>query len=128
MLINLYTLVANNLDFGTGFEPPSTAYSEGSTTQEGAIKNLELFLSNLIGFLTILASLFFLVYFFVASFQWVTSGGDSGKAQKARDRMLQGALGLIIIIAAYSIIGLIGKIVGLDILNPREAIERIIPT
>lgn len=122
------SLIAATRDIPLGpIEPVTDAYSQGSTTTAGALSNLELFLSNLIGFMTTLAAIFFIVYFFMGAFGWVTSGGDKGKTEKAREQITQGVLGLVLIIAAYAIIGLIGSIIGLDILTPGEQIRKLIP-
>lgn len=90
-----------------------------------SLSNLEIVVSRIIGGLTIVASIFFVVYFFLASFTWVTAGGDAGKIQKARDQMVQAALGLVVIILAYSIMGAIGTVLGINILNPAQQIEDI---
>lgn len=91
------------------------------------INSLETYVSDIIGVITILAALFFIVYAFTAGFEWVTAGGDSGKVGKARDRLLWSTLGLVLIVAAYSIIGLIGSLVGLNLLDLSKMINNIIP-
>lgn len=128
MSFTVFSLLAatRNVPLGT-IDPVTDAYSKGSTTEAGALTNLELFISNLIGFLTTLAAIFFIIYFFMGAFGWVTSGGDKGKTEKAREQITQGVLGLVLIIAAYAIIGLIGSIIGLDILSPGEQIKKFIP-
>ena len=110
------------------FSPPTSAYSAGSAKGvDEATANLELFISNIIGFLTVLGGIFFVVQFVLAAFNWITSGGDSSKIQKARDKMVQGALRLIVVIASYALIGLIGSIIGLDLLNVGKQIENLVP-
>ena len=111
------------------FSPPSDAYSAGAATPDGgvALTNLETFLSNIIGFLTILGGIFFIVYFLIGGLTWVTSGGDSGKVGKARNQMIQGVIGLVVIVAAYSIIGIVGNIVGLNLLTPAASLRTLIP-
>ena len=130
MLTILATLLAqatNPIDLG-GFTPPTDAFSVDSATDEvAAVNNLELMISNVVGFLTVFAGLFFIIQFVMASFSWVTSGGDSGKLQKARDKMVQGVLGLIIIISSYALIGLIGNIIGLDLVNIGDQILLLNP-
>lgn len=98
-------------------------------TKDGAgfIASLELYLSDIIGLITALAALFFIVYAFLAAFQMATAGGDSGKVTKAKDRLTWGVLGLVLIVATYSIIGLIGSLVGISILSPGELIQSITP-
>lgn len=128
MSFTVFSLLAATKDVPLGtIDPVTDAYSRGSTTETGALSNLELFLSNLIGFMTTLAAIFFIIYFFIGAFGWVTSGGDKGKTEKAREQITQGVLGLVLIIAAYAIIGLVGSIIGLDILTPGAQIKKLIP-
>ncbi len=122
----MLTLISQATDLG-GFTPPTTAYSQDSNTPDGALSNLETFVSNALGVITTVATLFFIIYFIMGAFKWVAAGGDAGKVQKARDEMTQSVLGLILIVAAYGLIGLVGKIVGLTILDPVTMIRTIIP-
>jgi hypothetical protein len=119
--------IAKTIDIG-GFTPPSDAYSTGSETAEGALSNLELFISNIIGFITAIGGVFFVLYFVIGAFEWISSGGDKGKVEKARNRMINGAIGLVILVASYAIIGLLGSFIGLDLLNPAEQIRSITDT
>ena len=124
MFTFLPTLIAQ---FGDGIQPPTEAYSVDGTTQEGVLANFDLILSNVLGLFTIFGGIFFVIYFLIAGIQWISSGGDSGKLTEARNKIIQGVIGLIILVAAYGIIGLIGTIVGIDIINPVTQLEKIIP-
>lgn len=121
----MLTLIAQ---FGGGFDTGNAPFTDGIETNEGALRNLELFISSVIGVLTVFATIFFIVYFLIAAVSWVTSGGDSGKLQSARERMLHGVIGLVIVVAAYGIIGLVGSIIGFDILNPAATLLEVAPT
>ncbi|NCO12480.1 MAG: hypothetical protein COZ34_03275 [Candidatus Pacebacteria bacterium CG_4_10_14_3_um_filter_34_15] len=120
----LPTLIAQ---FGDGITSPSKAYTEGGTTRPGVLANFDLIISNLLGLFTIIGALIFVVYFLIAAIQWITAGGDAGKLTEAREKIIQGVLGLVILVAAYGILGLIGTLVGIDILNPVTQLEEIIP-
>ena len=122
----LSTLLAQ---FGsTGFTPPSSAFSQDSDTESGLVENVVKLLSNIIGFITLLGGLFFIVYLFLAAFEWLSAGGDSGKVEKARNRIMQGVLGLIVMVMAYSIIGIISRIVGIDLINLGTTIKTLKPS
>lgn len=111
-------------NFGTqGIQPPSTVFGNPNTSPT---VQLETMISTGIGILTIVAGLFFVFYFFLAAIKWMTAGGDAGQIQKARDEMIQGVMGLVIIVAAYGVIGLIGTIFGIDLLNPAAQINEIV--
>jgi len=110
----------------TGFEPQSkTRYT--NIVGGNPLDNLVIFLSNLLGIITIVGALFFIVYFFIAAFNWVTGGDDSGKVEKARNKMVQGVLGLVVIVMSYSLIGLIGTIIGIDLINLEKTLCSIVP-
>jgi hypothetical protein len=96
-------------------------------TNDSIINTLVKFLSNLIGVITVLGGLFFIVYFFLGAFEWITSGGDSGKVEQARNKILHATLGLIVMVVAYSVIGIIGKLIGLDLINLRETVLEVVP-
>jgi len=48
--------------------------------------------------------------------------------EKARNRMTQGVLGLIVMVMAYSIIGIISHIIGLDLINLGDTIKTLKPS
>ncbi len=100
--------------------------NKGSNSNTQVLKNLELFISQILGILTVVASLFFIVNMILAAVNWITAGGDSGKISKARDAMVQNTIGLIIVVASYGLIGLIGSVVGLQVLRPAEVLQTIL--
>jgi len=107
--------------------PPSEKFGVDVTAGPVPVLiSLEVIISSVVGILTVIAGIFFVIFFFLAAFKWQTAGGDSGKVQKARDEMIQGVIGMIIIVAAYGIIGIIGSVVGIDILNPASRIFEIV--
>jgi hypothetical protein len=62
-----------------------------------------------------------IVYFLWGGYEWIYAGGDSAKVQKARDKMTQAAIGMIILVSSFVIIGFISTLffgTNFDILNP----------
>ncbi|MEA2057012.1 MAG: pilin [Patescibacteria group bacterium] len=128
MIINLLTTLIAQNPLGPGFQPPDPdGYNPKTVTEETILDTLVTFLSNLIGFFTVLGGLFFIVYFCMGAFQWISSGGDSGKVEKARNRMMHSTLGLIVMVVSYSLIGIIGRVIGLDLIDLKTTIGNIIP-
>jgi hypothetical protein len=116
-------------DQGLGtLQAPSAQFgANDAVAQPGEVLNsLETIISTGLGVLTVVAGIFFLIFFFMAAFKWQTAGGEAAKVQKARDEMVQGVIGMILIVAAYGIIGLIGSIIGIDILNPAAVISDLV--
>jgi hypothetical protein len=82
-------------------------------------------IGNLIGFLTILAALFFIFQIIFAGYQWIGSGGDKNSTQAAQSKLTNSVLGLVIVTAAWMIVGIIGKILGINILNPGDILQTL---
>jgi len=61
-----------------------------------------------------LAVLFFFVW---GAVEWITAGGDSGKIEKARDKITQSVIGMVILVASFTIIGVINTIFFGDSIN-----------
>lgn len=57
-----------------------------------------------------LLAFFYMVW---GGIDWITSGGDKGKLESARNKVIQSALGLIVLAAAYAIFFLITNLLGI---------------
>lgn len=94
---------------------PFTAATAGVDTE-----NL---ISTVVGFLTIVAGISFILYFIIAGFSWITAGGDPEKVKKAQQNITNALVGIVIVAIAYTVTAIIGSILGFDILNPAQVIE-----
>lgn len=74
-------------------------------------------ISTVLGVTTISAGLWFMFQIFSGAFQWLTSGGDKQALENARKRLTHAVIGLLLVVLAYALIGIVGLIIGLDILN-----------
>lgn len=106
----------------TGYEPTLEANASGNAPDV-----FESIMSNIVGFLTILSGLYFFVMFIIGGLGWASAGGDSGKVDTAKNRMTNGVIGLIIVVAAYSVIFIVGTVLGIKILQPGEEIIKLSP-
>jgi NADH:ubiquinone oxidoreductase subunit 6 (subunit J) len=57
-----------------------------------------------------LGSVLVMVYFIWGSIDWITSGGDKGKTEAARNKITQAAIGLIVLVSSFTLVGFIGKL------------------
>ena len=89
----------------------------------GQINNI---FTMIFGFLTIVGGLAFLIYFSVGGIQWITAGGDQQKVDTAKSYMTNGAVGMIVIAAAYAIVTIVGEVLGFTILDPAGLIDTIV--
>lgn len=131
-LFHFYSIVqaqSDTLNLGPvespgGWNPEAIATGDN----EQATDTLEKVISMLIGVATTLSSMFFVIQLFIAGLNYITAGGDSGKIEAAKLRMQQSAIGLGIVVMIYSVLGIIGKVMGIDILNPGQTLLNIIGT
>lgn len=93
--------------------------------QEKVGNKLNTVVSGIIGFMTIIAALWFLFQILIGGYGWISSGGDKQAIEQARDRIIYSVIGLITVVSAWVIVGIIGTIIGLDILNPGKVILNI---
>jgi len=119
VLIGLATTVkqvaaqgASPADIFGAITPPAgvSAYDAQAAASGGGL-GLMFFFSNIVKILTIVAGLWVLVNFLMAGFSIVTGGGDSGSTKKAYDKILYSVIGLVIIVASYTLIALVSLIV-----------------
>ena len=111
---------------GLGGTLDGLGYSPG-TTIESASSGLSSLISNIIGFLTIIAGISFLIYFTVGGLSWITAGGDTGKIEEAKNKMTGGAIGMVIVVSAWAISWIIGQVLGVNFLNPAESLQNLGP-
>jgi len=99
-------------------------YQPGTSLQEstGAIERI---ISNVLVVVTVVAGLSFILYFLLGGLNWIIAGGDKGKIEKAKGMMTNGAIGMIVIAVSYTITYIVGKALGIDILNPATIINNI---
>lgn len=81
--------------------------------------------SVIIGFLTTLAALWFIIRIVLGGISWLSSGGDQKSLQGAQQTITNAIIGLAIVVASYAIISVIGTLLGLDILNPAKVLQLI---
>ncbi len=117
---------------GPGLGPFGTITKELASGEAGGVTGLQKvsnIISGIIGILTVAAGIWFMIQFLIGSFYWITSGGDKGKLQEAKNRITHAFIGLIIVIAGWSIIALMGKFFNFDILlsEPRTIIRGLYP-
>lgn len=111
----------------TGPGAIGAAVNENLGSSTGIVDVFSQQLSNLIGFITVIASIFFVVYFLIAAFEWIQSGGDTAKVAKAQQRMINAAIGMLVLVISFGILGVISGVFGVDLLNPGAMFLQLIP-
>jgi hypothetical protein len=105
---------ADQNPFGTIDAPPGVEnFNNQAKTQSGGTVNIGIiiFVSNMIKLATILAGILVFFNFILAGFTYITSPGDSSAQNKMRDQITYSVLGLVLIVAAYTIIAVLSLII-----------------
>lgn len=114
---------------GEGFGPIAEFICDlkgkGESTTEVGTK-LNQVLGSIIGFLIIVAALWFFIQFIIAGITWISAGGDKSRTEEAQKKITNAVIGITVVVAAWVIVGLIGQLLGLDILNPGSLLKNLI--
>ncbi len=74
---------------------------------KGTNINLSVFVTRIIDFAIGSGVVVFLIYFIWGALEWISSAGDKGAVQKARDRITYAAIGLIILSAVWAVYSIV---------------------
>jgi hypothetical protein len=75
-------------------------------------------ISTIIGVLSVIAFIWFVIQFFLGAISIITAGGDKAKMAEARAKITSAIIGVVVVIAAVFIISLIGIVLGVNFLDP----------
>ena len=108
--------------------PPISGFKSGLTQTTDSVladpaSRFASVISNIIAAITIFAGIFFLVYFLISAFTWVT-GGDPQQLEKAKKQMSSALIGLSLVILLIPITYLISRLTGLDIINFADLLKQ----
>lgn len=65
-----------------------------------------------LSFVMVIAALLVFFYLIMGGIDWITSGGDKGKTESARNKITAAVIGLIILAASYAILQLVLNFLG----------------
>lgn len=117
------TLIADiTLDPIEGYTEYHKAVTENLGNQAVALSVFEKIISNTLGFLTIIGGIAALIWFILGAFGWISSGGDKEKLSKNQRQMVHAATGMIFIVMAWGIVGVLSTLFGFDLLSPVDII------
>jgi len=74
-------------------------------------------LNGVLSFVLIIGALLVLFYLILGGIEWITSGGDKGKTEGARNKITAAVIGLIVLAAAWAILTLVLNFLGFRNLN-----------
>lgn len=83
----------------------------------GYAQDIGEFINKLVRLSLAFASLMVFVQLILGGLQWLTSGGDKGKIEEARNKITAAVVGLIIVASSYAVFTLILKSLGIGDIN-----------
>lgn len=93
-----------------GLDPATYQYNQAGT----GFGNL---ISHVLSIVIMVAALLLFMYLLWGGLDWITAGGDSGKVGKARDKMLQAILGMVVLAGSVAIFILVQNILKVQLLT-----------
>jgi hypothetical protein len=88
------------------------------------IEDIGKLISNAAGVALIIAAILVFVFLVWGGIQWITSGGDKGKTEEARNRITAALVGLAIVAAAWAIIQLVSYFFGIDVFGGTKSLPK----
>lgn len=86
------------------------------------ITDIGLLISRVVSVALMVAAIAVFAFLVWGGISWITSGGDKGKVEEARNRITNALIGLAIVAAAWAIMNLISYFFGVDVLGPGATI------
>lgn len=103
----------------------SQAYAQEITNEAlptlyggGTASGLAILLASLWSAVITLGSIAMTLFFVWGAAQWIMAGGDKGKIESARNRMLNAIMGMAILGGTVAVVFFLREIFGLDLLKP----------
>lgn len=82
-----------------------------------AITNIGTLIKGAVQGALLVSALLVFMYLIWGGIQWITSGGDKGKTQEARDRITAALVGLAVVASAWAVMLIIQYFFGISILD-----------
>ena len=77
-------------------------------------ENIGSLIGGAVGVIIILALILTFFYLIIGGISWITSGGDKGQVEAARNRITNALIGLAIVAGAWALMKLVGFFFGID--------------
>lgn len=96
------------------------------TTTATATTSLETIFSTILGVLTIIGIIYFIIQIILAGFTLISSKGDPKQFQAAQSKLIHNLIGLVIIVVAFGATAFLTSLMGLtNIFDLKQSIPTI---
>jgi hypothetical protein len=87
------------------------------TAPDGFFGSFKIMLQSILNIVLTIGVIAVLLYLIWGGIEWITSGGDKGKTESARNKITSAVIGLVILISAWAILQFVQSLLGLKILT-----------
>ena len=95
----------------------TTAPSNQIVLPKGFFSDATSLINNVLRIVLIVAALLVFAFLILGGFEYITSGGEKGKTEAARNKIVSAIIGLVILAASYAILTLVLRFLGYRDLN-----------
>lgn len=112
---------------GSGLGPFGKGDYSKETGAVTGLQNVTRAVSSIIGVMTVAAGIWFLFNILIGGINWISAGGEKQALENSRNRITNAMIGLVIVVAGWTILALAGQFLGFDILitKPEDIINNI---
>ena len=108
--LNFISMVAPTTVWAQGIKNPVIGNLGNNAAQAKSGALFTSYFVNLWRVIMSIGAIMVMIYFIWGAFEWITSGGDKGKTEAARNRITNAIIGLIILVSSFTLIGFVGKL------------------
>lgn len=92
-------------------------YTVDTTAPKAYFGDFGEMISNVLNIVLVIGVIAVLIYLIWGGLEWITSGGDKGKTESARNKITAAVIGLIILISAWAIFEFIQRLLGVKVIQ-----------
>jgi hypothetical protein len=81
------------------------------------ITDIGLLFSRVLNVALLISAILVFSYLVLGGVEWITSGGDKGKTEAARNKITAALVGLAIVAASYALMQVVAYFFGIDVFN-----------
>ena len=108
--------LALTLDIAGSAQEQGLQGAQNYARQDGGIGVV---IGNILSFVMLAGALLCLFFLMMGAIEWITSGGDSGKVEGARNKITNAVVGLLVLSATLAIFSLVQNFLGIQFINFR---------
>ena len=104
-------------DKATGLASQANLSDPGGTVEK--------LMSNIVGFLTLGAILWFVIMIIIGAYGWISAGGDAKAVEAAQKRISNSIVGLVVVFISLAFLTVLGYLLGVKVLGVGDFIRNL---